>query len=57
VKFWRDAPGPNYKGNKTPDWACHIGKNLVESCGGFGPTPLEALMFFELGGLSLEGSH
>ncbi len=43
VKFWRDAAGPNYKGTKPPDWACHIGPNFIEGAGGFGATPLEAL--------------
>ncbi len=43
VKFWRDQPGPLYKGNEPPGWACHIGLNIVEGVGGFGKTPLEAL--------------
>jgi hypothetical protein len=43
VKFWRDMPGPNYKGTEQPGWACHIGENFIEGSGGFGPTPLAAL--------------
>lgn len=35
VKFWRDLPGPN--------WACHIGADIVAGSGGFGATPLAAL--------------
>lgn len=43
VKFWREKPGPLYKGNELPNWACHIGENFIEGSGGFGKTPLEAL--------------
>lgn len=43
VKFWRDQPGPNYRGTEPPDWACHIGLDIVVGAGGFGPTPLAAL--------------
>lgn len=43
VKFWRDSPGPLYTGTEPPGWMCHIGLNLVEGCGGGGPTPLMAL--------------
>lgn len=27
----------------TSFWACHVGENIVEGQGGFGPTPLLAL--------------
>jgi len=43
VKLWRDQPGPLYKGNKPPEWACHIGIDIVQGVGGFGATPLLAL--------------
>lgn len=43
VKFWRDQPGPEYRGTEPADWACHVGKDIVVGCGGFGPTPLAAL--------------
>jgi len=43
VKFWRDQPGPLYEGSEHPDWACHIGEDIVMGVGGFGNTPLEAL--------------
>lgn len=43
VKFWRDAPGPNYRGTEPPDWGCYIGENFIVGAGGFGPTPLAAL--------------
>jgi hypothetical protein len=43
VQFWRDAPGPLYKGTKPPDWCAQVGKDIVVGVGGFGPTPLAAL--------------
>lgn len=43
VKFWRDQPGPDYVGTQAPDWACHVGPDLVAGVGGFGATPLAAL--------------
>lgn len=44
IKFWRDG---GYNGKPCPPtapWACHIGINFIEGVGGFGPTPLEALL-------------
>lgn len=44
VKFWRDG---GYNGKPCPPtapWACHIGENYIEGSGGFGPTPLAALI-------------
>ncbi len=43
VKFWRDQPGPEYRGTEEPNWACHIGPDIALGVGGFGPTPLAAL--------------
>lgn len=43
LKFWRDKSGPEYKGDKKPDWACQVGENMVEGICGFGATPLEAI--------------
>ena len=43
VKFWRDEPGPEYRGPSTTTWACNIGPDIAAGAGGFGPTPLMAL--------------
>ncbi|WP_411846439.1 hypothetical protein AAFN60_02025 [Roseibacillus persicicus] len=43
VKFWRDKPGPNFKGTDPKNWGCHIGQNFIEGVGGFGKSPLLAL--------------
>lgn len=43
VKFWRDGGYDGKPCPKTAPWACHIGSNIVEGVGGFGPTPLLAL--------------
>lgn len=43
VKFWRDQPGPLYKGPPVETWVAQIGPNIAEGVGGFGPTPLAAL--------------
>lgn len=43
VRFFRDQPGPLYRGPDQRAWGCFIGPDIVGGAAGFGSTPLAAL--------------